>query len=75
MPSDAERTKQPYVVVKRPCEMWLRIRGTTELMEEAELAKINNFLKGHDWGAKAPVRLIYSTDSFHGGRLYTPYQN
>lgn len=75
MPSDAERTKQPYVVVKRPCEMWLRIRGTTKLMEEAELAKIKNFLKGHDWGAKAPVRLIYSTDSFHGGRLYAPYQN
>ena len=60
MPSDAERTKQPYVVVKRPCEMWLRIRGTTELMEEAELAKINNFLKGHDWGAKAPVSVAGS---------------
>ena len=65
----------PYVVVNRPSEMWLQINGAAELMEEAELAKINNFLKDHDWGAKAPVRLVYNTDPFHGGRLYTPYQN
>jgi hypothetical protein len=36
---------------------------------------LNNFLKDHSWACKGPVKLIYKTDPFNGGRLYTAFQN
>jgi hypothetical protein len=39
------------------------------------LKKINDFLKHVNFALKAPVRLIYTKDPFHGGRLYVPIQN
>lgn len=39
------------------------------------LKKINDFLKDVSFALKAPVRLIYTKDPFHGGRLYVPIQN
>ena len=38
------------------------------------MTKINEFLKGHQWACKAPVRLVYKHDPFTSGRLITPYQ-
>jgi hypothetical protein len=36
--------------------------------EVAELTKINEFLKGHRWACKGPVRLLYKGDPFNEGR-------
>ena len=51
--------------------------GSKEANDEeiAELTKINEFLRGHTWACKRPVKLIYHTDFIHGGRLYTLFQN
>ena len=39
------------------------------------MTTINDFLKGHQWACKGPVRLIYKHTPFQSGRLYTPFQN
>ena len=43
--------------------------------EVIEMTTINEFLKGHSWACKAPVRLVYKSNAFNGGRLSTPFQN
>jgi hypothetical protein len=43
--------------------------------EVIEMTTINEFLKGHSWACKAPVRLVYKSNAFNGGRLFTPFQN
>ena len=43
--------------------------------ERMQMELINDFLRGHRWACKAPVRLIYNTDIVGGGRLVTPYQS
>lgn len=35
---------------------------------------INDFLKGHRWACKGPVRLAYKHDPYSSGRLITPFQ-
>ena len=40
----------------------------------ADLNHINDFLGGQHWACKGPVRLKYKLTVFHGGRLYTRYQ-
>lgn len=39
------------------------------------LRKVNNFLQHVTYPLKAPIRISYVRDPFHGGRLYTPAQN
>jgi hypothetical protein len=63
----------PYVTINKP------IGGYGEVIAEdhpdlADMTKINEFLKGHQWACKAPVRLVYKHDPFTSGRLITPYQ-
>ena len=68
----------PYTVISDPNDVWLDASGgSVEANEEeaAELTKINEFLKGHTWACKGPVKLIYKGDPFNEGRLYTPFQN
>ena len=38
------------------------------------MRRINEFLEGQQWSCKGPVRLKYKLTVFHGGRLYTRYQ-
>jgi hypothetical protein len=68
----------PYTVISDPNDVWLDASGgSIEANEEeaAEQTKINEFLKGHTWACKGPVKLIYKGDPFNEGRLYTPFQN
>ena len=63
----------PYVTINKPTE------GYGEVIAEdhpdlADMTMINEFLKGHQWACKAPVRLVYKHDPFSSGRLITPYQ-
>ncbi len=39
------------------------------------LRKVNNYLKDVTYALKSPIKLIYTKDFLHGGRLYTPIQN
>ena len=68
----------PYTVISDINGVWLDASGgSKEANDEeiAELTKINDFLKGHTWACKGPVKLIYKSDPFNEGRLYTPFQN
>ena len=68
----------PYTVISDPDDVWLGASGgSVEANDEevAELTKINEFLKGHRWACKAPVKLLYKGDPFNEGRLYTSFQN
>jgi len=70
--------KPPYTTVNDPSDPWLDARNagpSASDWEEEELAKINDFLRGHSWACKGPVNLLYKADPFSGGRLYTAYQN
>jgi hypothetical protein len=66
----------PYVTINKPNEGYGEV--IAELAEShpdlADMTKINEFLKGHQWACKAPVRLVYKHDPFSSGRLITPYQ-
>ena len=66
----------PYVTINKPTEGYGEV--IAELVEShpdiADMTKINEFLKGHQWACKAPVRLVYKHDPFSSGRLITPYQ-
>ena len=73
-----EDIKPPYVTLNDPNGKWGAIINTSlpnDHPDKLEMTKINEFLKGHKWACKAPVRLVYNTDAFHGGRLITPYQS
>jgi len=66
----------PYVTINKPKGGYGEV--IAELVEShpdiADMTKINEFLKGHQWACKAPVRLVYKHDPFSSGRLITPYQ-
>jgi hypothetical protein len=72
-----EPIEPPYVTINQPHD------GYREVIDEldddhpdiAGMTKINEFLKGHSWACKGPVRLTYKHDPFHSGRLVTPYQS
>ena len=57
------------------------IRGATSVKltknhpDVANLHTINCYLDNVSYALKAPIRLIYTGDPFHGGRLYTNIQN
>ena len=42
--------------------------------DKVDMNRINDFLENQQWACKGPVRLKYKHTVFHGGRLYTPYQ-
>ena len=68
----------PYTVISDPNDVWLDASGgSVEANDEevAELTKVNEFLKGHTWACKGPVKLLYKGDPFNEGRLYTSFQN
>ena len=66
----------PYVTINKPKGGYGEV--IAELVEShpdiADMTKINEFLKGHQWACKAPVRLVYKHDPFASGRLITPFQ-
>ena len=66
----------PYVTINEPTGGYEYINtGLDEGHPDlADMTKINEFLKGHQWACKAPVRLVYKHDPFSSGRLITPYQ-
>ena len=66
----------PYVTINEPTGGYGEvISGLPEEHPDiADMTKINEFLKGHQWACKAPVRLVYKHDPFTSGRLVTPYQ-
>ena len=51
----------PYTAVHQPSGVWPASGGSTKANDEeaADITKINEFLKGHIWAYKWPVRLIY----------------
>ncbi|MDA1370047.1 MAG: hypothetical protein O2971_04690 [Proteobacteria bacterium] len=67
----------PYVTINEPHG------GYGEVIAELDddhpdlvgMTLINEFLKGHSWACKAPVRLTYKHDPFQSGRLTTPFQS
>jgi hypothetical protein len=63
-----EPIEPPYVFFNNPDAAWepsgYFVCGLTSL---------NQFLKGHSWAGKGPVRLKYSEHPFRGGRLYTRF--
>ena len=68
----------PYTVISDPNGVLLDASGgSVEANDEevAELTKVNEFLKGHTWACKGPVKLLYKGDPFNEGRLYTSFQN
>ena len=66
----------PYVTINEPTGGYGEV--IADLAEKhpdlVDMTKINEFLKGHQWACKAPVRLVYKHDPFTSGRLITPYQ-
>jgi len=74
---DSEQAiEPPYVTINEPTGDYGEvIAGLAEGHPDlAEMTKINEFLKGHEWACKAPVRLVYKHDPFTSGRFITPYQ-
>ena len=63
----------PYVTMNKPNGDYGEVlaEGHPDI---ADMTKINEFLKGHQWACKAPVRLVYKHDPFSSGRLITPFQ-
>jgi hypothetical protein len=66
----------PYVGINEPTGSYREIIASLDEdhPDLADMTKINEFLKGHQWACKAPVRLVYKHDPFTSGRLITPYQ-
>ena len=56
------------------------IRGASQISlpinhpDIQNLHKINSYLSTQTYALQAPIRLIYTGDPFHGGRLYLPIQ-
>jgi len=65
----------PYLTVNDGEGNWSQLDLPDDHPEVEELTKINEFLKGHRWAFKGPIRLLYKHTAFQGGRLYTPFQN
>ena len=65
----------PYLTVNDGEGNWNQLDLPEDHPELQELTEINEFLKGHTWAFKGPVRLLYKHTAFQGGRLYTPFQN
>ncbi|OOZ42997.1 hypothetical protein BOW37_12525 [Solemya velum gill symbiont] len=68
--------KPPYVTINEGRSGWnTTVKGLKkDHPDRKDLKAINNFLKGHHWACKAPVRLVYNQTALQGGRLITPFQ-
>ena len=79
--SNRERLKKLTSVNPRTTRKVKYIRGATSVKltidhpDVARLHTINCYLENVSYALKAPVKLIYTGDPFHGGRLYTRIQN
>ena len=67
----------PYLTIGEPEGKWKKTinKLDAEHPDHIDMTTINDFLKGHQWACKGPVRLIYKHTPFQSGRLYTPFQN
>ena len=72
-----EDIKPPYLRINEGEGNWTStiLSLPDDHPEVIEMTTINEFLKGHFWACKAPVRLVYKSNAFNGGRLSTPFQN
>jgi len=73
----ARRAKTRTIETTRTNNMY--IKGTGSVIKPSHpdvknLHKINCYLSNVEYALKAPIRLVYTGDPFHGGRLYTPIQ-
>jgi hypothetical protein len=66
----------PYVTINEPTGGYGEVIACLDEghPDFKDMAMINEFLKGHKWACKAPVRLVYKHTPFSSGRLITPYQ-
>ena len=72
-----EPIEPPYVTINKPEEGY---KGVIKSLsgdhpDIAGMTEINEFLKGHQWACKGPVRIIYKHNPFSSGRLITPFQS
>jgi hypothetical protein len=75
---DAEEPiEPPYLRINKADGSWGDViqQLPSDHTELVEMTRINEFLKGHSWACKGPVRMIYNGDIMGGGRLSTPFQN
>ena len=72
-----EEINPPYIRINEGEGSWMDTicSLSDDHSEVIEMTTINEFLKGHSWACKAPVRLVYKSNAFNGGRLSTPFQN
>ena len=63
-----QEIKPPYVINKHDKE-------NSDPNEVKDMAIINDFMKGHTWASKGPIRIIYTRAPMEAGRLITPFQN
>ena len=72
-----EEINPPYIRINKGEGSWTDTicSLSDDHPEVIEMTTINEFLKGHSWACKAPVRLVYKSNAFNGGRLFTPFQN
>jgi len=79
--SNKERLRKLSSVKPRNTRKVKYIRGATSVKltkdhpDVANLHTINCYLDNVSYALKAPIKLIYTGDPFHGGRLYTNIQN
>ena len=68
-----EALEPPYIEVREPTEAYAE--GVAwDHPEMKDMALINDFLRGHQWACKGPIKLIYKHTPFLSGRLYTAFQ-
>ena len=72
-----EPMEPPYLLINEPSDGYKEVIGNLveSHPDKADMAVINNFLRGHRWACKGPVRLIYKYDPLSSGRLITPFQS
>jgi hypothetical protein len=71
-----QEIKPPYVKINEAEPEWNFVSSLpNEHPDVLDMTQINEFLKGHTWACKGPVRLVYKGDPFHAGRLITDFQN
>ncbi|MEH6585024.1 MAG: hypothetical protein V7720_00625 [Halioglobus sp.] len=72
-----EPIEPPYLTINEPSAGYGEVIG--ELPDShpdmADMTLINNFLRGHRWACKGPVRLVYKHNPFSSGRLVTAFQS
>ena len=72
-----EAIEGPYLTLRDKNSIWREVVHNLDddHPDLRDMNAINEFLKGHQWACKGPVKLIYTSSPFEGGRLYTPFQN